>query len=41
LFISNVPLETFVKTYNQALQSRLQEMLKPVLIDMADKRRRQ
>lgn len=38
LFISNVPLETFMKTYNKALQSRLQEMIKPVFINMTDKR---
>jgi DNA replication protein DnaC len=38
LFISNVPLETFMRTYNQALQSRLQEMIKPVFINMTDKR---
>ena len=38
LFISNVPLDTFMKTYNRALQSRLQEMIEPVFIDQKDKR---
>lgn len=40
LFISNVPLDTFQRTYNKAIQSRLQEMLKPVFIDQTDKRQR-
>ena len=38
LMISNVQLHVFMRTYNEALQSRLREMVEPILINGEDRR---
>ena len=38
LMVSNVQLHIFMKTYNQAIQSRLREMIEPVLVKGDDRR---
>jgi DNA replication protein DnaC len=40
LMVSNVQLHIFMKTYNQAIQSRLREMIEPVLVKGDDRRQR-